>query len=222
MAVYEDFSKYEKNGAKLENVINIGWLGEAGKFPKGHVSEEFIMNLWEYYKCPFFPVRKVYQNENLDGYWKFYTAKCNGREIALGSSEVRIFDQKRGVIYASPNLIIHYILNHKYLPPQEYIKAVIEGSKPNSRDYCNMISCTYKHVKKVEGRNGRCPFCHGKYADFAYKEKKNHSDDQKLVVIENSKIGKKKNDLEKYVYYFMCKDCGRLFEVDLASLVCHL
>ena len=171
MAVYDDFSKYEFNNKKLDNVINIGWLGEIGSFQQGNVSEEFIMNLWEYYKCPIFSSRKVYYNEKLDGYWKFFTAVFNGRKIGLGSSEIRIIDKEKGVIYASPNLLIHYIVNHNYLPPQEYIKAVIEGPKPNSKDYCNMIRCLYNNVKKIEGKNGICPFCYSKSSIFAYKEK---------------------------------------------------
>lgn len=219
MAVYKDFSEYELDNIKLHNVINIGWLGEAGSFPQGDVSEEFLMNLWEYYRCPVFSTRKIYQNEKLDGYWKFFTAVFNGREIGLGNSEVRVLDKEREVIYASPNLIIHYILNHNYRPPQEYIKAVIEGPKPNSKDYCNMISYTYKHVKKIEGQNGACPFCNSKCASFAYKEKRNCAKSTKLVVIESGKVEKGKSDSENYVYYFMCKDCGHLYEYNLASLV---
>ncbi|MBQ8188500.1 MAG: hypothetical protein IJZ44_01850 [Lachnospiraceae bacterium] len=219
MAVYKDFSEYELDNIKLHNVINIGWLGEAGCFPQGNVSDEFLMNLWEYYKCPIFSTRKIYQNEKLDGYWKFFVAIFNGREIGLGSSEVRVLDKERGVVYASPNLIIHYIVNHNYCPPQEYIKAVIEGPKPNSKDYCNMISSAYKDVKKREGENGVCPFCNSKCAGFAYKEKRQCLNPQKLLIIESSKIKKMKSDMDDYVYYFMCKDCGHLYEYDLASLV---
>lgn len=218
MAVYKDFSKYEYDNVKLNNVINIGWLGGVGSFQIGNVSEEFIKNLWEYYKCPFFTTRKVYQNEKLDGYWKFFTAFLNGREIGLGSSEIRVLDKKKGVVYASPNLIIHYIINHNYLPPQEYIKAVIEGPKPNSKDYCDMIRCTYKHIKKLEGQNGMCPFCHSKCANFAYKEKKEHLNDYQLVVMESSKIEKNISDMEDYIYYYVCKECGHLYEVELTSL----
>ena len=216
MAVYKDFSEYELNNIKLRNVINIGWLGDAGSFPQGNVSDEFLMNLWEYYKCPVFSTRKIYQNVSLNGYWKFFTAVFSGREIDLGSSEIRVLDKEREVIYASPDLIIHYIVNHNYRPPQEYIKAVMEGPKPDSKDYCNMISRTYKHVNKIEG-NATCPFCNSKCANYAYEEKRNCSEPAKLMVIEGDKV--ERGDEEDYVNYFMCKDCGHLYEYDLASLI---
>lgn len=222
MAVYKDFSEYQLDNKKMQNVINIGWLGEKGSFPQGDASDEFLVNLWEYYKCPVFSTRNIYQNEKLDGYWRFFTAIFNGREIGLGNSEVRVLDKERGVIYASPNLLIHYIVNHHYCPPEEYIKAVIEGPKPNSKDYCEMISYIYRDVKKIEGQNGACPFCNSRCSGFAYKERREHTDSFKLMVVESSTIDKKENNLKDYVYYFMCKDCGHLYEYDFTSLMCNL
>lgn len=218
MAKYDDLSRYKLNNIELEDVYNIGWLGDAGSFPQGMVSEEFLMNLWEYYKCPVFSTRKKYQNVSLDGYWKFFTAASNDRESELGSSEIRVIDEEKGVIYASPDLIIHYIVNHNYMPPREYIKAVIEGPKPNSEAYCNMIRNSYKGIRKREGQNGVCPICNSRCACYAYREIKDHSNSQQLVVIENSKVQQKNRDLKDYVYYLLCKECGHLYEFDLSAL----
>lgn len=219
MAKYDDFSVYKMDNMELKDIYNIGWLGDVGSFQQGMVSEEFLVNLWEYYKCPIFSTRNKFQNVSLDGEWKFFSALSNGREVMLGSSEIRILDKEKGVIYASPDLIIHYIVNHNYLPPKEYIKAVIEGPKPNSEDYCNMIRESYKDIAKREGQNGVCPFCHSKCASFAYKEEKKKSSDQGLRVVDSSMIKRKNEKLEEYFYYLLCKDCGHLYEFDFCSIM---
>ena len=47
-----------------------------------------------------------------------------GREFRLGSAEIWISGE-RGTVYRAPDLIIHYIRDHQYRPPQEYIDAVM-------------------------------------------------------------------------------------------------
>ena len=55
-------------------------------------------------------------------------------ELWLGSAEIRVFSNE-GVTYAAPNLIYHYIVDHHYLPPEEFIRAVLEGPLPDSPEY---------------------------------------------------------------------------------------
>ena len=54
MAKYDDFSAYKMDNMELKDIYNIGWLGDVGSFQQGMVSEEILVNLWEYYKCPIF------------------------------------------------------------------------------------------------------------------------------------------------------------------------
>jgi len=42
---------------------------------------------------------------------------------AYNKGEIRV--DGHGVNYAAPTLIVHYIENHKYRPPDEFIEAVI-------------------------------------------------------------------------------------------------
>jgi len=46
-----------------------------------------------------------------------------GQELPLGNAEIWIPDGAGG-IFAAPNLIVHYIETHNYLPPSEFIEAV--------------------------------------------------------------------------------------------------
>jgi hypothetical protein len=43
----------------------------------------------------------------------------------LGSAEIRV-PGKSGIQYACPNMIYHYLQDHNYRPPDEFITAVLE------------------------------------------------------------------------------------------------
>jgi len=62
--------------------------------------------------------------------------------LKAGFSEIRVFG-KKGKVYAAPNLIFHYIMEHDYTPPKEFIEAVCYGASPNSVEY-------YKQVIKLK------------------------------------------------------------------------
>lgn len=47
-----------------------------------------------------------------------------GQKKLLGMSEIWL-PSSSGVIYAAPSLIYHYMEAHRYLPPQEFLDAVI-------------------------------------------------------------------------------------------------
>ena len=66
----------------------------------------------------------MYYNTFLDNYGDAYVACHNGYQIVLGAAEIRVLDLCRKVVYAAPNLIIHYIIDHKYLPPKEFVEEL--------------------------------------------------------------------------------------------------
>jgi hypothetical protein len=48
----------------------------------------------------------------------------------VGDAEVRV-RASNGTVYAAPNLIVHYVAEHKYRPPDAFLGAVIdEASLP--------------------------------------------------------------------------------------------
>ena len=44
------------------------------------------------------------------------------------------------MIYAAPNLIYHYVKEHRYLPPMEFINAVLSAAR-DSRDWDAKTEC---------------------------------------------------------------------------------
>jgi hypothetical protein len=50
--------------------------------------------------------------------------KFNNETINLGGSEIFVIKDK--LVYIAPSLIFHYVLDHEYLPPDEFIDAVMQ------------------------------------------------------------------------------------------------
>ncbi len=57
----------------------------------------------------------------------------------LGSAEIWVIAND-GKIFACPDLILHYIVDHNYLPPEEFIEAVENGPIPNSTAFKKMLT----------------------------------------------------------------------------------
>lgn len=101
-------------------VLNIGWLDKDHVFDTEIPSEAFIRQLKHltenkvthffsgYHECHFCE-RKDPTNIGL---WR----AGNGSIIVNGKDRIR---------YAAPKLIYHYVLEHHYKPPQEFIDAVM-------------------------------------------------------------------------------------------------
>ncbi len=111
MAYFEDLSPYcYLKRASSDKVLNVGWLAKGVPFATGSVSQEIIDTLL---KQP-----RVHQTRG------FHRCEfCGKVDAVLGSAEIWI----KGEIftYASPDLITHYIRDHGYAPPEEFIHAVL-------------------------------------------------------------------------------------------------
>jgi hypothetical protein len=62
-----------------------------------------------------------------------------GRRISLGASEIRV-GARTGTIFAAPDLIYHYVREHGYLPPTEFVRAVEEEPLPGSAEYAERLN----------------------------------------------------------------------------------
>ena len=51
-----------------------------------------------------------------------------GRNVKIGSAEIRVRGQNE-IVYAAPNMIYHYVQDHHYKPPAEFIDAVLNSKK---------------------------------------------------------------------------------------------
>ena len=127
MAFYEDLTPYNYRYYSVKE-LNTGWLQNGQLFPIGEVPEGFLEKLKKYNEKPFI----VHQTRGWHG-----CDFCENENMA-GSHEIRVVSIK-GKVFACPELIIHYIESHNYLPSDEFIKSVCEGPPPGSEEYNNII-----------------------------------------------------------------------------------
>lgn len=134
---YPDLSFYPSEGKAVVGGylrLSVGWLAAKQPYTQGDVSVAFTDHLWVlcrnsvlhmlgYHKCPFCSNSA------------FGVLEQNGsEELRLGSAEIRVLGKNK-IIYAAPDLIYHYVVEHHYRPPNEFVQAVLEGPLPESPEY---------------------------------------------------------------------------------------
>jgi len=150
MPYFKDLTNYqyllwdEKN--PNEYVFNVGWLDEFNDFPKGETSQEFKDKLRFYFK---FPQQQTCGFRSCCFCYKEDGLPKEGQRWYISDSEIWIVG-KNNKIYASPKMIVHYVEQHNYLPPPEFIEAVLNGPLPGSDEYNNIISEANNEYKDLE------------------------------------------------------------------------
>lgn len=114
-----DLSPYKYMNPRVnDSVLSVGWLEKGKEFPRGDVPEGFLTKLSKlkktnhtkgWHECPF-----CERPESVDG-----VRRLGPR----GSCELTVTDN--GITYLAPELITHYVKEHNYLPPKQYIDAVM-------------------------------------------------------------------------------------------------
>jgi hypothetical protein len=136
MAYYPDLSPYTYYHRGVgPSIVNVGWLAGKHEYPQGAVPDLFIERVWVFCRQPMFQTRGFHVCElctmsPLEEPW----ARRGEEILHLGSAEIRVF-RENGIVYAAPNLIYHYVVEHHYCPPEEFIQAVLEGPLPGSPEY---------------------------------------------------------------------------------------
>ena len=104
---------------ELANALNVGWLARGYPFPTGPTSLRFRSKL-----------RKQARNVQNPAFGFHECDLCGWRPWikANGNGEIHVAGPD-GIVYVAPQLILHYISRHKYLPPQQFIDAVLENGR---------------------------------------------------------------------------------------------
>ncbi|MBW6292603.1 hypothetical protein KZ863_26470, partial [Pseudomonas aeruginosa] len=110
---------------QLGSVRNIGWLGRGQQYSRGRVSSGLLDKL----KLIIMSEGAVdfHVNRVMSAH-ECVVAGCRDLfvgDVGLGFSEIWIPGVEKGAYFASPSLILHYIEEHDYCPPQMYSEAVM-------------------------------------------------------------------------------------------------
>ncbi len=117
--------------------LAVGFLSRKTKFETGKVPAQFLDKLLAYCHpqktvCQTMGTRKSpFSNEHV-------VVQFDGEDHKLGAAEIRIIGPED--IYAAPDLIYHYVRDHNYLPPAEFVDAVMKGPSPDSAEFRALIN----------------------------------------------------------------------------------
>jgi hypothetical protein len=109
MAYFRDLSPYAYGHAHHPGVVHVGWLDGIHSFPKGAVDSRLLEKIKLLSREPGLVI-------DPNCAW--------ARWVDQRSSNGEIRVRSGNVTFAAPVLIAHYIEEHAYLPPGEFLKAV--------------------------------------------------------------------------------------------------
>lgn len=132
----EDLGEYRYNDRfVLPGVRGVGWLTLGRTFSLGETAPRIIQKLsWlaamkpvnqtrGFHRCAFCAQGEI-------------PVAAEGVERFLGSAEIWV--PGKDELFASPDLIVHYVLDHRYSPPESFLDAVENvdlGAWNPPRDY---------------------------------------------------------------------------------------
>lgn len=127
---YEDLSGYcYYLKTPVSTVRNVGWLEKDKPYKTGRVPDGFLSKLSSI----------ILGNDIVDAQVNRIRSAhpcalsdCGSpeitdgeRKVTLGAAEIWIPSCEEGSFFAAPSMIYHYVEKHNYLPPQEFIAAVM-------------------------------------------------------------------------------------------------
>jgi hypothetical protein len=110
--------------------LNIGWLSGDYAFASAAPEENFVaalrrlitnpVNLYRgYHYCEFCPPPRFERTEAV-------VVRMIETPGTFGNGEIRV-KGSNGLTYVAPTLILHYVEQHHYSPPDEFVHAVLNS-----------------------------------------------------------------------------------------------
>jgi hypothetical protein len=144
MTYYEDLTPYQyfaRHEPPKLNSLNVGWLSYEKPFSTGETSQEFKDRLFQF--CLDEYVVHIARGFHVCEFCSISTEKWleegesqygeKAHRLRIGNAEIRVLGNSAN--YAAPTLIYHYVTEHQYRPPDEFIEAVLTGPLPGSEEY---------------------------------------------------------------------------------------
>jgi hypothetical protein len=138
MTYFEDLSVYRYFPPFQPDVIvrNVGWLDASHEFSRHTPTAELLDALWDYCSILVESTRGVHDCEFCAD--PRNTFERHSVRRLLGTGEIRVFGPA-GDVFAAPNLIYHYVSEHEYRPPLEFLRALEQGPRPGTEQYSRLL-----------------------------------------------------------------------------------
>ena len=139
MAHFDDLTAYVYMAHSVRpGTKNIGWLDAATPFPQSVPDGAFLTRLWAYCQISVVQTRGIHPCELCSAGTQTIFGWHGDESLLLGTAEIRVFGAT-GDIYAAPTLIYHYVKDHHYAPPEEFVHAVMMDPLPPDPTYISRL-----------------------------------------------------------------------------------
>ncbi len=127
MAYFRDLSHCTYFQIYPANWLAVGWLSSSFAYSQGAVSTQFLSALEQLTKKPVHLCLGTHDCEfcqipkEIVGLEQGHKYRWDNK--LLGNGEIHV-PGARGIVYVAPILVYHYVKEHQYKPPEEFIQAV--------------------------------------------------------------------------------------------------
>ncbi len=132
---FQDLTPFKySTDERCGNAQNVGWLSIEHEFPRGDTPEEFrrvlrllsaesVNQCMGWHDCEFCetPPQKL-------SFWRRAPTRSNS--AAKGNGEIHVPTAHGDIVYVAPQLVAHYVEEHRYRPPNEFVEAVLAYKPP--------------------------------------------------------------------------------------------
>jgi hypothetical protein len=125
----------EDPGAAPARMLNVGWLSAGEPFPTGEPPPGLVDNLLRRATRPVHVTRGVHLCELCEHPIRGAPLPLDGELVYAGNAEIHVSGAD-ATVYAAPTLIGHYVVEHRYLPPEQFVDAALHG--PEAADVAAM------------------------------------------------------------------------------------
>lgn len=136
MTWFADGAPVDYGIARPDWAIGAGWLDPGHDWPKGPVPEMLVPRLEAMVARM---AERASMNFLLTLSFGFHPCPFCGGAVT-GSGEVVVPDPGVRAAWVAPRLIVHYIRDHGYRPPDAFVRAVEECPEHGSPAYCARMS----------------------------------------------------------------------------------
>lgn len=132
MTCYQDLEKIDYFPVTEDiPLYAVGWIDHQSEFPQGEVTRHFFDKLCELAENSWEPVVSA-------GFHSCEICQFHDyQHTARGSKN--LFIPFNNAVYVAPELIVHYINEHHYLPPKVFIDGVMQCPNMQSMNYKKLL-----------------------------------------------------------------------------------
>jgi hypothetical protein len=131
-----DLSPYDHGtGTEYTPTLTIGWLDKQHPFTTGALPTSILDRLWVFCGAWVHLSLGFHHCDFCDASTSFggIPASRNGKTLTLGSAEIRVIGEN--VVFAAPDMIYHYMVDHHYVPPSVFLTALMTSPLPDEPRY---------------------------------------------------------------------------------------